>query len=49
VIGEIVYLHLPGLSMIVVNDLEMIHELLVKRANNTAGRFNPYMAVELLV
>jgi hypothetical protein len=49
VIGDIVYLQLPGLSMTVVNDMEMALELLVKRANNTAGRLNTYMAVVLLV
>jgi hypothetical protein len=50
VIGDIVYLRLPGLlSMVFVNDLEMAHELLVKRANNTAGRPITYMATELLV
>jgi hypothetical protein len=49
VIGDIVYLQLPGLSVTVVNDLEMAHELLVKRASNTAARLNNYMAVELLV
>jgi hypothetical protein len=48
-IGDIVHLQLPGLSMIFVNDLEMARELLTKRANNTSGRFNPYMAVEMLV
>jgi hypothetical protein len=33
----------------IINDLEMAHELLVRRANQTSGRLNTYMAVELSV
>lgn len=48
-LGDIVYLPLPGVSMIFLNSLDMAQELLSKRGNNTSARTNPYMAGELFV
>lgn len=48
-LGDIVYLRMPGVSMVVVNSFEMAYELLSKRGSTTSGRTVPYMAKELFV
>lgn len=47
--GDIVYIPLPGVSMIVINSLDVAHELLSKRGNNNSGRWVPYMTGQLYV
>jgi hypothetical protein len=45
--GDIVYLELPGVSIVVLNSYEVAQELLGKRPNTTSGRKIGYMIREL--
>jgi hypothetical protein len=46
-VGDIVYLELPGISIVVLNSYEVAQELLGKRTNATSGRKIGYMMSEL--
>ncbi|KIM28300.1 hypothetical protein M408DRAFT_329411 [Serendipita vermifera MAFF 305830] len=46
--GDIVSVELPGTPMIILNTYELVHELLNKRPNTTAGRKIGYMILEVM-
>ncbi|PVF92510.1 cytochrome P450 [Serendipita vermifera] len=46
--GDLIFLDLPGMPFIVVNSLDMAHELMSKRASAIAGRKVGYMAKTLM-
>jgi hypothetical protein len=46
-IGDIVYVQLPGISLMIVNSLDLSHELLSKRTDINSGRTISYMVTEL--
>ncbi|PVF95234.1 cytochrome P450 [Serendipita vermifera] len=46
--GDVAYLELPGLRMLVINSLEDAEELLVKRANIWSGRPHSYFIDDLM-
>jgi hypothetical protein len=48
-IGPLVYVKLPGISLVIVNSHEVAQDLLSKRTNTTAGRRMGYMIQELYV
>ncbi|CAG8691837.1 1627_t:CDS:2, partial [Acaulospora colombiana] len=45
--GDLIFVDLPGMPFIVVNSLDMAHELMSKRASAIAGRKVGYMAKTL--
>jgi hypothetical protein len=45
--GDIVYLELPGVSMVVLNSYEVAQELLWKRTNSTSERKIGYMMTQM--
>ena len=48
-IGPVVYVKMPGISMVIVNSYEVAQDVLSKRPNTTAGRRMGYMIKELYV
>ena len=48
-IGPVVYVKLPGMSMVIVNSHEVAQDILSKRTHTTAGRRMGYMIQELYV
>ncbi|PVF95235.1 cytochrome P450 [Serendipita vermifera] len=46
--GDIAYLEFPGLRMLVINSLEDVEELLIKRANVWSGRPHSYFIDDLM-
>jgi cytochrome P450 len=49
VLGPVVYVKLPGISMVILNSYEVAQDILSKRPNNTAGRRIGYMVKEVYV
>jgi hypothetical protein len=48
-LGPVVYVKLPGISMVILNSYEVAQDVLSKRPNTTAGREIGYMVKELYV
>lgn len=42
-LGDLIYIRLPGISMMIVNGLEAANELLSRRTNLNSGRTVSYM------
>jgi cytochrome P450 len=49
VLGPVVYVELPGTSMVILNSYEVAQDLLSKHPNNTAGRRIGCMITEVYV
>jgi hypothetical protein len=45
--GDIVYVRLPGINLMIVNNLNMAHQLLSKGATINSGRTVGYMLYDL--
>jgi hypothetical protein len=46
-LGDLIWMRLPGLSMLVVNDLDMAHDLLSKNPSLNSRRHIGYMMNEM--